>query len=284
MYGGTEMKRLISLCAATALLISLGGCADFAPDPTPTQDTSPGFEYTAENFPALYASAAYTPMAEAVAAIMLGTTREEAAAELSLVSTDGAWAALDSGEAGLVIAPEGSDMPGGIETAAIGRDALVFFVGQGSGIDSLAVGELERIFSLRADSWAPYGGEGAISILKRPAGSGSAAAIERLIGSDPAGYTGESAPLSHEGVIGYGLWSECALMGLADGYRLIAVGGVEPTEESISSGEYPLCVDTLAGVAADAAEESPEQVLYLWLQGTVGQAFLSSQGYWEAEE
>ena len=33
-----------------------------------------------------------------------------------------------------------------------------------------------------------------------------------------------------------------------------------------------------------AGEDSPERVLYLWLQGTVGQAFLSSQGYLEAEE
>ena len=34
----------------------------------------------------------------------------------------------------------------------------------------------------------------------------------------------------------------------------------------------------------ELGEESPERVLYLWLQGTVGQAFLSSQGYLEAEE
>ena len=110
------------------------------------------------------------------------------------------------------------------------------------------------------------------------------AALEELVGCDAELCTGQSAPLTGGDVIGFGFWSECALMGLADGYELIAVGGVEPTEESIASGEYPLCVDTLAGVAADAGEESPERVLYLWLQGTVGQAFLSSQGYLEAEE
>ena len=65
--------------------------------------------------------------------------------------------------------------------------------------------------------------------------------------------------------------------------RLLEVDGVAPTAENIASGEYPLCVDVLAGISASAADDSPERALWLWLQGGVGQAFISSQGYLEAE-
>ncbi len=56
-------------------------------------------------------------------------------------------------------------------------------------------------------------------ILTRPEGSGSIAALDRLIGCDSSLVTGESLPLTGDNVIGFGLWSECALLGLADGYR-----------------------------------------------------------------
>ena len=83
-------------------------------------------------------------------------------------------------------------------------------------------------------------------------------------------------------MIGFGLWSECELSGLADGYKLLSVDGVEPSADSIRSGEYALSLDEIAGVNSDAAEDSAERTLWLWLQGSVGQAFISSQGYLEA--
>ena len=58
--------------------------------------------------------------------------------------------------------------------------------------------------------------------------------------------------------------------------------GVEPTAQNIASGEYALGLDTLAGVSSSAAEDAAESALWLWLQGGVGQAFISSQGYLEA--
>ena len=86
---------------------------------------------------------------EAVTAIMLGTTRENAAEHLNLGATDAAWDALGSGEVGVVVAPEGSSMPSGIDTAPISRDALVFFVGADSPVSDLSSDELRSIFTGR---------------------------------------------------------------------------------------------------------------------------------------
>ena len=71
-------------------------------------------------------------------------------------------------------------------------------------------------------------------------------------------------------------------MGLSDGYKLIAVDGVKPSADTIKSGEYTLGLDTLVLVDHNAAEDSGERALWLWMQGSVGQAFISSQGYLEA--
>ena len=276
------MKKLTALLAASALMLSLAACGDFAPDPTDAPTAALDYSYTESTFPDVAGSAAYTPLMEAVTAIMLGTTRENAAEHLNLGATDAAWDALSGGEVGVVVAPEGSSMPSGIDTAPISRDALVFFVGADSPVSDLSSDELRSIFTGREDSWQSYGGDGSIRILTRPEGSGSIAALERLIGCDSELVTGESLPLTGSDVIGFGLWSECELSGLADGYKLLSVDGVEPSADSIRSGEYALSLDVLAGVNSDAAEDSAERTLWLWLQGSVGQAFISSQGYLEA--
>ncbi|HIQ86569.1 MAG TPA: hypothetical protein IAD33_03690 [Candidatus Scatomorpha gallistercoris] len=276
------MKKLTALLAASALMLSLAACGDFAPDPTDAPTAALDYSYTESTFPDVAGSAAYTPLMEAVTAIMLGTTRENAAEHLNLGATDAAWDALGSGEVGVVVAPEGSSMPSGIDTAPISRDALVFFVGADSPVSDLSSDELRSIFTGREDSWQSYGGDGSIRILTRPEGSGSIAALERLIGCDSELVTGESLPLTGSDVIGFGLWSECELSGLADGYKLLSVDGVEPSADSIRSGEYALSLDVLAGVSSGAAEDSAERTLWLWLQGSVGQAFISSQGYLEA--
>lgn len=276
------MKKLTALLAASALMLSLAACGDFAPDPTDAPTAALDYSYTESTFPDVAGSAAYTPLMEAVTAIMLGTTRENAAEHLNLGATDAAWDALSGGEVGVVVAPEGSSMPSGIDTAPISRDALVFFVGADSPVSDLSSDELRSIFTGREDSWQSYGGDGSIRILTRPEGSGSIAALERLIGCDSELVTGESLPLTGSDVIGFGLWSECELSGLADGYKLLSVDGVDPSADSIRSGEYALSLDVLAGVNSGAAEDSAERTLWLWLQGSVGQAFISSQGYLEA--
>ena len=60
------MKRIAALLAASALMLSLAACGDFAPDPTDSPDMALDFEYTASTFPDFAASRAYEPLAGAV--------------------------------------------------------------------------------------------------------------------------------------------------------------------------------------------------------------------------
>lgn len=276
------MKRLTALLLILALAPALAGCGDFAPDPTEAANLSTDYSFDRSNFPLLAGGAAQEPLAEAIAAIMLGESRESVADKLSFGSTDEAWFMLESGEAGLVLAAEPDELPEGVETAVVSKDALVFYVGAGSKIDDITTAQLKSIISGGTKSWTGMGGTGDIVVIGRPEGSGSLAALRRLIGADELAVSEEATALTSSEVLGYGFYNEAVLMGMADGYKILTVDGVEPTAETIASGEYPLCVDVLAGISASAASDSPERALWLWLQGGVGQAFISSQGYPEA--
>ena len=72
------MKKAVSLLAASALMLGLAACGDFAPDPTATPDAALDYEYTRESFPSCTSARPTSPLGEAVTAIMLGTTRSEA--------------------------------------------------------------------------------------------------------------------------------------------------------------------------------------------------------------
>ena len=85
------MKKLISLLTASALMLGLSACGDFAPDPTASQETALDFEYTEESFPEVWAGRSAAPLMEAVAAIMLGTGRAEGAERISFAATDEVW-------------------------------------------------------------------------------------------------------------------------------------------------------------------------------------------------
>ena len=61
------MKKLISLLTASALMLGLAACGDFAPDPTASQETALDFEYTEESFPEVWAGRSAAPLMEAVA-------------------------------------------------------------------------------------------------------------------------------------------------------------------------------------------------------------------------
>ena len=115
--------------------------------------------------------------------------------------------------------------------------------------------------------------------MGREPGSGSVEALKSLIGCDEGLVTDVRGHETSEGVIGFGFYYPCVKQGLAGGCKLLAVDGVLPAESAVASEEYALTVDYLVGVMSGAAEGSPERTLWEWMQGAVGQAFISSQGF-----
>ena len=272
------MKKLLPFIIALALLLS--ACGEFAPEETAAPSAAPEYAFTPETYPAVAAGEAAGELARAVTAIMLGTDRTEAAQRVVSGTSAGAWEALGSGECALALAVDTGNIPAGVETEAVARDALVFYVSESNPVESLSLRDLEDIFDGDETSWAAFGGaEEDIVVIGREAGSGSVAALSALVGCDEALCTAVNEYQTAAGAIGFGFYYPCVVQGKADGYKLLAVEGVLPSAETVESGEYPLTAEYLAGVSASAAEGSPERTLFDWLCGSVGQAFISSQGY-----
>lgn len=268
----------VMLVLALSMLTACGGLPSAEPTPEPTP--VPEYSFTRADMPVIAGGASVEALGEALAAIVLGESRQSVADMLRFGSSSEAWEMLAHGDAGLVLAPAADNMPSGAETAVIARDALVFWTGAGNSIDSLSREQLSDILSGRVTNWSQLGGANAEMRLFLPeAGSGSLSAARELLGlnSSPSGGVSEFDGSSETLCLGF-LRSYEAL-GLGNGVKLLAVDGVIPTHESVASGEYGLVTEYLAGIRSDETEESPARILWLWLQGEVGQAFISAQGY-----
>lgn len=295
------MKKAFLLVFACAFLLS--GCGLIAPaaQTEAPQETQASYTFTEDDFPKLEGSAALEPLGAAVTAIMLGKSMDEASAWTDFGSTEAGCADLLTGDCGVALAlrpPETVSMDGADE-AVIARDALVFYVSRTNTVDDLTSAQLRGIYDGSITNWSEVGGSDMpITVFGRSDWSGTRAALERLLlDGGPAaaetgwfpdgsgGLTAETAAFDgSDGAIGFGVYYYTSVMQMADGYKLLSVDGVTPSDETIESGGYPLLTDYCAYVAADAAEDGPERTLWRWLQSAAGQAFIASRGYVPAQE
>lgn len=284
------MKKRFPILLIPALL--LAGCGVIAekPEPTPVPESVPQYVFTEETFPLIEGSAALGPLAEAVASVMLGVSRENTSEFLNMGNTAQSYTNLMNGSCGLVLAPELSDSlalqtGSGLEPAPVAKDALIFYVSEGNPVDSLTVDQITKLYNGEYTNWSQVGGDDVeIKAFARYYWSGSQAAMENLVmqgrdfavsGTEPF----ESVFDGSDGAIGYSLYAYADIMQALDNYKILNVEGVAPSAETTASGDYPLVVDYYAVIAADAAEGSPERTLWAWLQGPDGQEFIAAQGY-----
>ena len=64
-----------------------------------------------------------------------------------------------------------------------------------------------------------------------------------------------------------------------DTSKLLSIDGVAPTNESIASGEYPYVNDFYVVIRKDAAEDSPERILYNWIISEQGKELARRENY-----
>ena len=273
------MKKLLTLLITLSVL-AFSGCGALAPpEQTPEQTPIPDYSFSRADFPTLAAGLTTEPLTTAVASIMLGESRDDVSDLVLAGSTTDAWLALQDGSAGLVIAAESESMPSEAETVQVARDGLVFFTGEGNSVDSLTTAQLKKIFSGDITNWKELGGKDeAIGIIAKSDGSGSLAALERLLAVSSIELDGADFDTS-SGALGFAFYHGAENMGLASGMKILAVDGVRPSIETIASGDYALVCSYFAAISSAAPESSPERALFQWLQSDIGQAFVSAQGY-----
>jgi ABC-type phosphate transport system substrate-binding protein len=255
--------------------------------------------------PDIDGSTATIPLIGAVYSVLLGIPRSEADAMVHTSGTDDAYMRLvyDREEVGILLvyapSPESvenvADRGVELEMAPIGRDGLVFLVNAINPVTSLEPEQIVSIYAGETRNWKDVGGKDvAIKAFQRPLRSGSQTMMDMLVMKGVPMMETETAYVINEmgflmdavaafdnadASIGYNVYYFVTKMEANENVRMLAVGGVQPSTESISDGSYPFFTDFYAVIRKDAPKNSPERILFNWIQSADGQNLVRHEGY-----
>ena len=182
----------------------------------------------------------------------------------------------------------------------IGREAFVFFVNSENPVTGLTVEEIQGIYTGQITNWKELGGKNQkIRPYQRAEDSGSQSALLRLMEGlplmepereDRLGGMGEiinevASYRNHKNAIGFSFRFYSTEMVENEQIRLLALNGVEPTKETIRSGEYPISSNFFAITASPIGESAPEEqneelrAFINWILSEQGQWIIEQTGY-----
>lgn len=272
--------------------------------PVPTSPPAPVIiTFTRENFPRLDGSTSTAPLGRAIASVLLGESEDEVADLIHFSRTSQSFRELMWGAADLLIVAEPSasifeelENEGfEIQIEPFANDGLIFVVNADNPVDSLTVEQIQGIYSGEITNWSQVGGEDLpITPFQRNEESGSQALMKKLVMAGlntiepPENYLISDMGALMEAVrgynntasaIGYSVYYYANDMRMADGLKIIAVNGVEPSTQTIRSGEYPLRNPYYVVKAANTPDSSMTSILYDWILSEDGQRLVSRMGY-----
>ena len=253
------------------------------------------------DYPHVDGSTANIPLAMGLIQLVTGCTEAEAEASIDFNTTDYSYEALAEGLCDMLLVYEASaptkemyDPQNRFDMRPIGLDALVFITNTDNPVESLTQDQIRGIFSGEITNWKEVGGlDQEIKAFQRPTLSGSQTLMLNLCMGEVAMADQDIIAVSDTmsdvimdiaaydnsaNAIGYSVYYYAKNMYNQPNLKFIKVEGVEPTYESINSGEYMYINPFYAilpktGVNANAAQ------LVDWLETPDGQAFVASCGY-----
>ncbi|MFO1532017.1 MAG: substrate-binding domain-containing protein [Kiritimatiellia bacterium] len=176
----------------------------------------------------------------------------------------------------------------------IAKDALVFLVNGKNPVKSLSRTQVRDIYGRRLSKWDDLGWPGGpISAYRRERDSGSRELFDALVMTGGvAGVARNLSDLYSSGMegpfnqvtqnaagIGYSVYYYEHFMAASPYTRLLAIDGVEPSFETISSGAYPWVTPVYAVCREGAPADSPGLRLLEWLLTEEGQSVVLESGY-----
>lgn len=259
------------------------------------------FVFTRENFPHLDGSTSTVPLGQAIASVLLGESRDEVSDLIQFSKTTRSYRQLMMGGADLLISAEPAPSIWEEKKAEnfewqmepFARDALVFVVNKDNPVNSLTTEQIRQIYTGKITNWSQVGGADLpIVAFQRNPEAGSQTAMQKLVMGDlqmmdsPEDYVmGEMGDLvravasynDSADALGYTMYYYANDMKMADGLKILAVDGVQPSVDTIGSGSYPFLNNYYVVTAAQPTEAA--QVLFDWILSDEGQKLVAQEGY-----
>ena len=243
-------RSFLTVCGAVAAAAALTACGGSASSAA-ASSTSTAAGSTASSAAAALsgnvATGGSTSMKNVIAALTEGFTEVEPGVTVSYDPTGsgaGITGATDKTlDIGLSSRALKDDEKADVEGTTIALDGIAIIVNNASKVEDLTVDQLKQMFTGEITNWSEVGGDdGEIVLIGREAGSGTRDGFESIVDvKDSCKYAQEltatgaviSAVEANPLAIGY-----ASLSAVGDTVKMVTVGGVECSEETVKDGSY----------------------------------------------
>ena len=233
--------------AAAAALTACGGSASSAAASSTSAAAGSAASSAAAALSGNVATGGSTSMKNVIAALTEGFAEVEPGVTVSYDPTGsgaGITGAADKTlDIGLSSRALKDDEKADVDGTTIALDGIAIIVNNASKVEDLTVDQLKQMFTGEITNWAEVGGDdGEIVLIGREAGSGTRDGFESIVNvKDSCKYAQEltatgaviSAVEANPLAIGY-----ASLSAVGDTVKMVTVGGVECSEETVKDGSY----------------------------------------------
>ena len=245
-------RSFLTVCgaaAAAAALTACGGSASSASGTAASASTtaSSAAGQAAGTLSGNVATGGSTSMKNVIAALTEGFAEVEPGVTVSYDPTGsgaGITGATDKTlDIGLSSRALKDDEKADVDGTTIALDGIAIIVNNASKVEDLTVDQLKQMFTGEITNWSEVGGDdGEIVLIGREAGSGTRDGFESIVDvKDSCKYAQEltatgaviSAVEANPLAIGY-----ASLSAVGDTVKMVTVGGVECSEETVKDGSY----------------------------------------------
>ena len=243
-------RSFLTVCgavAAAAALTACGGSASSAAASSTSAAAGSTASSTAAALSGNVATGGSTSMKNVIAALTEGFAEVEPGVTVSYDPTGsgaGITGATDKTlDIGLSSRALKDDEKTDVEGTTIALDGIAIIVNNASKVEDLTIDQLKQMFTGEITNWSEVGGDdGEIVLIGREAGSGTRDGFESIVDvKDSCKYAQEltatgaviSAVEANPLAIGY-----ASLSAVGDTVKMVTVGGVECSEETVKDGSY----------------------------------------------
>ena len=242
-------RSFLTVCgaAAAAALTACGGSGSSAAASSTSAAAGSTASSTAAALSGNVAAGGSTSMKNVIAALTEGFAEVEPGVTVSYDPTGsgaGITGAADKTlDIGLSSRALKDDEKADVEGTTIALDGIAIIVNNASKVEDLTVDQLKQMFTGEITNWSEVGGDdGEIVLIGREAGSGTRDGFESIVDvKDSCKYAQEltatgaviSAVEANPLAIGY-----ASLSAVGDTVKMVTVGGVECSEETVKDGSY----------------------------------------------
>ena len=238
-------RSFLTVCGAVAAAAALTACGGSAAASSTAAGSAASS--TAAALSGNVAAGGSTSMKNVIAALTEGFAEVEPGVTVSYDPTGsgaGITGAADKTlDIGLSSRALKGDEKADVDGTTIALDGIAIIVNNASKVEDLTVDQLKQMFTGEITNWSEVGGDdGEIVLIGREAGSGTRDGFESIVEvKDSCKYAQEltatgaviSAVEANPLAIGY-----ASLSAVGDTVKMVTVGGVECSEETVKDGSY----------------------------------------------